>query len=149
MVIVGTESGNAQMVGETVVEALTCAGHTADLVETCDGDLAALDLGARDALLVCTATHGLGELPDNLIPFADALRVEAPDLSAMRYGVIALGDQTYSETFCRAGKDMDDLLASLGARRRGDRLEIDACTQPLPDEDAVAWLAEWLPLLET
>ncbi|MQX36704.1 flavodoxin/nitric oxide synthase [Roseospira navarrensis] len=148
LVIVGTESGNAQMVGETVADELGRLGHHADLVEDCDGGLDALDLPGRDALLVCTSTHGLGELPDNLIPFADALKDQSPDLSALMYGVIALGDQTYGETFCRAGKDMDALLASLGARKRGERLEIDACTQPLPDEDAVDWLKDWLPLLE-
>lgn len=149
LVIVGTESGNAQMVGETVVEDLIRAGHDAALVDGCDGGLAALALETRDALLVCTSTHGLGELPDNLIPFAEALKAEAPNLSRLVYGIIALGDQTYGETFCRAGKDMDALLAGLGAHRRGDRLEIDACTQPLPDEDALVWLKEWLPLLES
>jgi len=149
LVIVGTESGNAQMVGETVVEDLIRAGHDATVVERCDDGLAALALETRDVLLVCTSTHGLGELPDNLIPLAEALRAEAPDLSSLLYGVIALGDQTYGETFCRAGKDMDALLASLGGRKRGDRLEIDACTQPLPDEDALVWLKEWLPLLDS
>lgn len=149
LVIVGTESGNAQMVGETVADELTRLGHDAEVVEDDAGDLNALALADRDALLICTSTHGLGELPDNIIPFADALKDRAPDLSALRYGVIALGDQTYGETFCKAGKDMDALLSGLGAMRRGERLEIDACTQPLPDEDAVDWLKDWLPLLES
>jgi len=38
---------------------------------------------------------------------------------------------------------MDALFADLGAHKVGERLEIDACTQPLPDEDALEWLKEW------
>lgn len=149
LIIVGTESGNAQMVGETLGDDLSGQGHDVDVVEDEDetGDLDALGLSGRDVLLVVTATHGLGELPDNIIPFADAIKVQAPDLSHLKYGVIALGDQTYGETFCKAGKDMDALIATTGAHRRGERLEIDACTQPLPDEDALDWLKDWLPLL--
>ncbi|MCK7493144.1 MAG: flavodoxin domain-containing protein [Comamonadaceae bacterium] len=77
-------------------------------------------------MLLCTSTHGDGELPDNLAPFARRLQEARPDLSHLRYGVIALGDQTYQNTSCRAGKDMDALLASLGAHKVGERLEIDA-----------------------
>ncbi len=147
LIIVGTESGNAQMVGETLEDDLTGQGHDVDVVEEDTGDLEAMDLHGRDALLVVTSTHGLGELPDNIIPFAEALTQHAPSLSHLKYGVIALGDQTYGETFCKAGKDMDALLAAGGAHKRGERLEIDACTQPLPDEDALDWLKDWLPLL--
>jgi len=149
LIIVGTESGNAQMVGETLGEDLAAQGHAVDVVEdeSETGDLDALGLDGREVLLVVSSTHGLGELPDNIIPFADALRERSPDLSHLKYGVIALGDQTYGETFCKAGKDMDALLATTGANKRGERLEIDACTQPLPDEDALDWLKDWLPLL--
>jgi MioC protein len=98
-------------------------------------------------VLVCTSTHGDGELPDNIIPLTDELRAQTPDLSHLRYGVIALGDQTFSDTFCQAGKDMDALFAKLGAQKVGERLEIDACTQPLPDEDALEWALDWVKQL--
>jgi len=35
----------------------------------------------------------------------------------------------------------------LEAARIGERLEIDACTQPLPDEEALMWAKEWVTLL--
>lgn len=144
LILVGTESGNAQMIADTLQEELARAGHEVEV--RADGDsLEGLD-GGR-AVLICTATHGLGELPDNIIPLHDALVREKPDLSALRYGVIALGDQTYDDTFCNGGKTMDRLFAELGARRIGERLEIDACTQPLPDEDALDWAREWVTLL--
>jgi len=31
--------------------------------------------------------------------------------------------------------------------RIGERFEIDACTQPLADEDAREWVKEWVDLL--
>ena len=145
VILVGTESGNAQMVADTLQEELGGIDHAVEVFE--HPDLESVDLTQRDVVLICTATHGDGELPDNIIPFHDALQQQRPDLSHIRYGVIALGDQTYHATFCQAGKDMDKLFSALGANKVGERLEIDACTQPLPDEEAVEWAQEWITLL--
>lgn len=145
LIIVGTESGNAQMCADHLADNLPRLGHEIEIAA--DADAGEADVAACEVVLVCTSTHGDGELPDNLVPLAERLRAQSPDLSSTRYGVIALGDQTYKATFCKAGKDMDALLASLGAQRVGERLEIDACTQPLPDEDALNWAQEWVTLL--
>jgi MioC protein len=145
LIIVGTESGNAEMCADHLAENLPALGHEVEVAA--DAAAGGVELGGRDVVLVCTSTHGDGELPDNIIPLAERLRQESPDLSHLRYGVIALGDQTYKATFCNAGKEMDGLLAACGARKVGDRLEIDACTQPLPDEEALNWAQEWVSLL--
>ena len=145
LIVVGTESGNAQMVADFLAEELARLGHAVDIHG--EGGAAAARLEARSVVLVCTATHGEGELPDTIVAFHDDLRAARPDLSHLRYGVIALGDQTDGETFCHAGRVLDSLLAELGAHRVGERLEIDACTQPLPDEDALEWAKEWVALL--
>ncbi len=145
LIIVGTESGNAQMVADYLSDELAPLGHGFEIVNDGAADDARLD--ERSVVLVCTATHGDGELPDNLIPFHKGLADARPDLSHLRYGVIALGDQTYADTFCNAGRLFDTLLAELGAHKVGERLEIDACTQPLPDEDALEWAKEWVEML--
>ena len=145
VIFVGTESGNAAMVADTLRDELSDNGHAIDVIE--DFEAAAPAFDADKVVLLCTATHGLGELPDNIIPLHDRLTQDRPDLSGIRYGVIALGDQTYSDTFCNAGRQMDTLFAELGGARVGERLEIDACTQPLPDEEAVDWAKEWVALL--
>ncbi|MBM3597321.1 MAG: flavodoxin/nitric oxide synthase [Alphaproteobacteria bacterium] len=142
LIVVGTESGNSQMVADLLRAELGRLGHAVDLANA--GEHGAARLAERDIVLICTATHGDGELPDNIIPFADSLRRDRPDLSRLRYGVIALGDQTYKDTFCNGGKTMDALFAELGARKVGERLEIDACTQPLPDEEALEWAKDWV-----
>lgn len=145
LILVGTESGNAQMVADLLEEELGKAGHAVAVHNK--GGAADAKLGERSVVLICCSTHGEGELPANIRPLHDELAAAKPDLSQLRYGVIALGDQTYRETFCRGGKTMDALLAGLGAERVGERLEIDACTQPLPDEEALDWAKEWVSLL--
>ena len=145
LILVGTESGNAQMVADLLEEELGAIGH--DIEVASEGDAGAMGLARRDVVLICCSTHGEGELPHNIQPLAASLGADKPDLSHVRYGVIALGDQTYQQTFCNGGKIMDRAFAERGARRIGERLEIDACTQPLPDEDALEWAKEWDTLL--
>ncbi|MBY4677157.1 flavodoxin domain-containing protein [Marinobacterium arenosum] len=144
-ILVGTESGNAQMVADALQEVLEEQGHEVTLFE--EPDVEEIDFPNRDVVIISCSTHGDGELPDNIIPMCDALKEQKPDLSHIRYGVVALGDQTYHQTFCQAGKDVDAIFASCGAVRVGERFEVDACTQPLPDEDAREWAKEWLEQL--
>jgi MioC protein len=142
LILYGTQSGNAAMVAETMKSALERAGIASELVPE-NGAEPRLIAG-RQWLLVCCSTHGEGDVPDHLLPLVGALERERPDLSSLRYGVIALGDRTYEDTFCFGGKRIDDLLQQLGARRIGDRLDVDASSQPFADEAALAWLDPWL-----
>ncbi len=140
LIIVGTESGNAQMVADALQPVLASAGHAVDVT---DKAATAADLQAHDVLLAVCATHGSGDIPTNILPLVEALDRDKPDLSGHRYGVIALGDMTYQDTFCGGGKKVDQALERRGARRVGDRLEIDASEQPLPDEEALTWIEGW------
>jgi len=145
LILVGTESGNAQMVADLLEEELGKDGHNIEVVSR--GNAVEARLAERSTVLICCSTHGDGELPENIRPLHGSLSTQRPSLGHLRYGVIALGDQTYRETFCKGGKTMDALFTALGAERVGERLEIDACTQPLPDEEALDWAREWVTLL--
>ena len=145
LILVGTESGNAQMVADALQPVLDAAGHAVDVT---DKAATTADLRAHDVLLVVCATHGSGDIPTNILPLAEALERERPDLSGHRYGVIALGDMTYQDTFCGGGKKVDKVFELCGARRVGDRLEVDASSQPLPDEEALAWIESWKSLVD-
>ena len=140
LILVGTESGNAQMVADALKPVLAEAGHVVDVT---DKAATFADLQAHDVLLVVCATHGSGDIPTNILPLVETLEREKSDLSGHRYGVIALGDMTYQDTFCGGGKKVDQVLELCGAKKVGDRLEVDASTQPLPDEEALAWIEGW------
>jgi len=140
LILVGTESGNAQMVADALQPVLASAGHAVDVT---DKAATAADLQAHDVLLAICATHGSGDIPTNILPLVETLERDKPDLSGHRYGVIALGDMTYQDTFCGGGKKVDQALERCGARKVGNRLEIDASEQPLPDEEALTWIEGW------
>ena len=144
LILVGTESGNAQMVADALKPVLQTAGHAVDVSDTA---VSAGDLKAHDVLLVVCATHGSGDIPTNILPLAETLERDKPDLSGHRYGVIALGDMTYQDTFCGGGKKVDRAFELCGARKIGDRLEVDASSQPLPDEEALGWVEDWKSLV--
>lgn len=142
LILVGTQSGNAAMVAETLRVELSSAGVSAEVLpEDCSAPEA---LVGHESLILCCATHGEGDVPDHLLPLAQALESGSADLSGLRYGVVALGDRTYADTYCGGAHRMDALLQARGARRIGEILAIDASTQPFPDQAAVEWLPSWM-----
>ena len=141
-ILVGTMTGTADLVAQEVSDALAGRGVAAEVV-VMDG----LDAGifARDgAFLICTSTYGQGDVPDNAQALFADLEKKKPDLSAVNYGVIALGDRTYAQTYCFGGKRFDELLRSLGAKRVGDVMLHDASGGTIPEEVAVEWIGPWI-----
>jgi len=144
-ILVGTMSGTAEMVADALLEAIEDAGLTGRILRMEKARVEALSAGG--VWLVCTSTYGTGEVPDNAKALYAALGEQRPDLSKVCYGVVALGDSIYPNTFCFGGKRFDELLAALGARRIGERLENDSRSPTYPDDTAREWLEGWLETL--
>lgn len=102
----------------------------------------------RKLFIIVSSSHGAGEIPDNGIAFFNALSTERPDLSGVRFGTVALGDMTYSATYCGGGVLFDNLLAELGATRVVDRMEHDRTSGNFAEEDALEWLEGWVEAVE-
>ncbi len=141
-ILVGTMTGTAEMVAQEVQQALEAAGHQAGIQVMDNLDAGVFQAGG--AFLICTSTYGQGDVPDNAQALFGSLETERPDLSAVIYGVIALGDRTYKDTFCQGGIRFDKLLTELGARRAGDILMHDAGSGILPEEMAAQWVVPWV-----
>lgn len=145
-ILVATMSGTAEMVADEVAAAISDAGGTARVVRM---EKASVPLMATmRTVIICSSTYGTGDVPDNGQAFYDALGSEKPDLSNLRYGVIALGNSIYPLTFCHGGIRFDERLASLGAQCVGDRLEHDASGGVYADDAALRWIEHWLEALE-
>ena len=141
-IMVGTMSGNAEMVADELASRLKKASIKATVRDMSECTPATLQPGR--VYIVCSSTYGTGDVPDNAMPFYEALIAAAPDLTGIQYGVVGLGDKLYEDTFCGGPKRFDALFTSLGATRVGERMENDASSGSFPDEVAVAWLREWL-----
>jgi MioC protein len=135
-------TGTAEMVAQEVETALEAAGHQAN-IQMMDG-LDANAFSGAGPFLICTSTYGQGDVPDNAQALFNSLESEKPNLSSVTYGVIALGDRTYKDTYCQGGLRFDKLLTELGAKRAGDILMHDASSGTLPEEVAAQWVVPWV-----
>ncbi len=144
-ILVGTMTGTADMVAQEVQQALETAGHQVQIKQM-DGLDASVFQGGGTFLL-CTSTYGNGDVPDNAQGLFNSMETGKPDLSRVTYGIIALGDTTYKDTFCQGGKRFDQLLTELGATRAGEMLMHDASSGTLPEELAAQWVVPWVETL--
>lgn len=137
VILVGTETGTAEDVADGLAGALEGAGVPAEVVDMQDADTSVL--GDGRAVVVCTATHGDGELPYNSWELFEALEEERPDLAGVPFCVCGLGDSGYPD-FCRAGRTWSAFLAGLGAREVVERHEIDGLVGDAEVDGACAWV---------
>ncbi|MCS2152508.1 flavodoxin [Scandinavium goeteborgense] len=141
-IFVGTMYGNALLVAEEAQTILTGQGHKAQVFE--DPEVSDWESYQGKYALVVTSTTGQGDLPDSIVPlYQGILDMYQPHL---RYGIIALGDSTYSH-FCGGGKRFDALLQEQGAQRIGEMLMIDASEDPEPETVSNPWVEHWATLL--
>ncbi len=136
LVMYGSQTGSAEGLAKKLAKAAAAQGFVSRLMEL--NDYAKVDLARESRLVVVTSTWGDGEPPDNAVNFWNFLKDEAaPKLDQLNYAVLALGDKNYSQ-FCGAGKNFDERLAALGARRIHDRLDCDVDFET-PAAGWIAW----------
>ncbi len=127
LILYGSQSGNAEgLAHDLAAKARVRAGGApvAPRVVSMDqyGDI---DFATAKHILIISSTWGDGEMPDNAATFWKWLQgAEAPSLGHAAHAVLALGDRNYRR-FCQAGKNFDERLATLGARRLRPVCECD------------------------
>jgi sulfite reductase (NADPH) flavoprotein alpha-component len=141
LIAFGSQSGNAESLAKRLAKEAASRGFAAGVAGL--DSLQAADLPKHPNLLLITSTWGEGEMPDNAAAFWEQLNQNgaSPVLKGVRYGVLALGDLNYGDTFCLAGRQMDQRLAELGATRVIERVECDVDF----DEPAAQWAAKAWP----
>ncbi len=136
-VVYGTESGNSKKVAMDLSSKIKKQGlpvKTKNLEQ-----YKATDLAKENCLLVVMSTQGDGEPPAGAKKFYDYLLENDIKLDKLKYSVLALGDSSYP-LFCKAGEDVDERLATLGARRLVPMKKCDTDFEPEANE----WIDELL-----
>ncbi|MDT4853979.1 hypothetical protein FQZ97_882640 [compost metagenome] len=100
-----------------------------------------------EALLTVTATTGMGELPDNLLPIYSELRDRLPNWRGRPGAVLALGDSSY-DVYCGGGELIRELYAELGLREVVEMQRLDASETVTPEVDAEPWLQNLIAALK-
>lgn len=142
-VLVGSVYGGAAEVAEIAEAAALKAGHQVEVTEDPQPELVA----EADSLLVVTSTTGSGELPEGLLPFYQDLETQAAKLINKPFAVIALGDSSYGDSFCAAGKLMDEKLTDLGGQPLLPLLTLDALEHFQATDGAEQWIMTWVEKL--
>ena len=143
IILVGTTTQTAMGIADAI--SLACD----DLVDTIDvRDMSQADQSVWDeeaVFLICTATYGAGNVPDNAQAFFASFDEQPRYLGHVKYGVIALGDEaSYPDTYAMGGRLFDEKLADLGAKRLGDIFFHDASSDVIAEDAGVEWCRDWL-----
>ncbi len=142
-ILVGTTTSTAECVAQAIQ--MDCADLVDDIdVQLMDG--LTVEVFDESALfLICCATYGSGDVPDNAQALYASLHANPQYLGHVRYGVMSLGDQgSYPMTFAMGGRNFDEKLTDLGAQRLGEVWTHDASSDVSPEESGVAWCRSWL-----
>jgi len=122
LVVYASQTGNAEYLAQQTAATLTTGGLAARAVCISHLEPAALTKATR--ALFIASTYGEGDAPDSAARFAGVTMANAADLSRLHYGVLALGDSSYTN-YCGFGRSLDAWLHARGATPLFERIEVD------------------------
>ncbi|MEO0556993.1 MAG: flavodoxin family protein [Bacteroidota bacterium] len=137
LVLVGTQTGNSELVAEAIAERLGNLGfaaHVLDMAEAVPESLA-----DYRQLVVVLCTWANGTYPDNAVEYVESLEAVQPDLAHIQYGIVGLGDRDYDPYYQTAALHLDGLLRAYGATCAVPMHEIDGGPTPEDFDQSVAW----------
>ncbi|MFZ4878312.1 sulfite reductase subunit alpha [Janthinobacterium sp. Mn2066] len=132
LVVYASQTGNAEELATQTAHSLQLAGVPVRLCAL--AEVTAEDLQQAERALFLVSTYGEGDAPDNAAAFIGSLMTGELTLPQLHYGLLALGDSSYSQ-YCGFGRALDAWLAGQGASPLFARIEVD--------RSANAAIAQW------
>lgn len=133
-ILYGTQTGNSEKLAASLLNLAKKSGVKANVCNI--GRLKHREFKNIKRLALIISTQGLGEPPVQAEDFYNFLQSnKAPDLTGLKYSVLALGDSSYPN-FCQTGKDFDTILEKLGGKRLQPRIDCDVDYE----EEASDWM---------
>jgi len=122
LVAYATQTGQALQVANKTVDSLRQGGVSTQLLPLNKVD--AQVLARCKTVLFITSTTGEGDAPDNASAFVRHTMQQAVSLKHLQYGLLALGDASYTY-FCGFGHKLDAWLQHAHAIPMFDLIEVD------------------------
>jgi len=137
LVLVGTQTGNSELVADALAQTLGDLGFAAHVLDMAE----AVPEGLADyrQLVVVLCTWANGTYPDNAVDYVESLEAVQPHLAHVQFGIVGLGDRDYDPYYQTAAYHLDALLTDCGATRALAMHEVDGVPTPEDIESAVAW----------
>lgn len=122
LVAYASQTGNAELIARKTAESLKTAALSVETLPLSAIDAATLQAFSR--ILFVVSTTGEGDAPGNAADFHQTLMQSDINLSHLQYGILALGDSSYT-FFCGFGHGLDALLQRTHALPLFDLIEVD------------------------
>jgi flavodoxin len=135
-IFVGSVYGNAQHVAEQAEEMIAGKGYSVELFTEPNID----DFIQTKSVLFVSSTTGQGDVPPNLEMFIHDLRDKMPLMAQKPFAVAGLGDSSYGETFCGAGRQIFEVLLELQGKPVDELQIVDAMETLEPEIQVIPWL---------
>lgn len=142
LVVHASQTGTALAVAQDTQRLLASAGIRVGLVSLAQVDVTML--AAADRVLFVVSTYGEGDPPDEAAGFADRYMTSIADLDGLHYGLLALGDDSYTH-FGGFGRRLETWLKASGASACFERLDMNRGDESVRQ----AWRRELIHLAGT
>lgn len=142
-IFVGTVYGNAQHVAEQVQQMIEAKGFSVAVHKSPSIE----DFEKTKSVVFISSTTGQGDIPPELEFFVLDLRDKMPLMAQKPFAVAGMGDSSYGDTYCSAGRQIFEVLLELQGNPVSDILEVDAIETLEPENEIVPWVEGLLPQL--
>ena len=126
LVAFASQTGHAEDLATQAARSIAEAGLPVRLCSLGELDAQSLQ-AARNALFV-VSTCGEGDAPDEAARFLTQVMASTLALPQLRYGLLALGDSSFTH-YCGFGRRLDDWLSQQGGSALFSRVEVDRGSQ--------------------